>query len=267
MMFRYSKVIPGILAVGIYILLVGLLLVYFNTRSEEKAKHYVKKDEHRIQVAFSQPQKKKKEKPKHAKPKKKVKKQVKKAKKKPKPQAKPKKSTKKKVIKEKVVKKPLKKKEHNITKKPKNKPRNLFENLNVPKKKSVIQVSDKPIKTVPKHQLIQTSEKPVSATERINNSLKNRKASQSGVESAYLAKVQSMLEGWPAQSEYAGEKVKIILYIDTNGFFEFKLKVPSANENFNRGITEYLEELQNIGFGPHNGGRTYKFEAEFIAKE
>ena len=264
MMTRYSKIIPGVLAVGAYLLVVGLLILYFNTRTEDRSKNYVKKDEHRIQVAFSQPHQKKTKKPKHVKPKKKVKKTRKKH---PKAKPKPKRTAKKKVIKEKVVKKAARKKEQNLTKKPKNKPKNLFANLNVPKKKSVIRVSDKPIKTVPKHNIIQTTEKPLSASERINNSLKNQKSGQSGVENAYLAKVQSMLEGWPAQSDYAGEKVKIILYIETNGFFEFRLKTPSANQNFNEGITAYLEELQNIGFGPHNGGRTYKFEAEFIAKE
>ena len=76
-----------------------------------------------------------------------------------------------------------------------------------------------------------------------------------------------MLEGWPAQSEYAGEKVKVLLYIQPSGFFEFKIKSASRNPDFNRGLTEYLEQLQEFGFGRHNGGRTYNFEAEFIAKE
>jgi protein TonB len=76
-----------------------------------------------------------------------------------------------------------------------------------------------------------------------------------------------MLEGWPAQSEYAGEKVKVLLYIDPTGGFEFKLKNASNNEDFNTGLVEYLEQLQSIGFGRHRGERTYQFEAEFIAKE
>ena len=82
-----------------------------------------------------------------------------------------------------------------------------------------------------------------------------------------MAKVQSMLEGWPAQSEYAGEKVKVLLHIDPTGSFEFKLKTASNNENFNIGLIEYLKQLQTIGFGHHKGERTYQFEAEFIAKE
>jgi len=271
---KLSKLIPGVLAIGIYVLVIGLLLFYFNTRSEEKSKRYVKKDEHRIQVALSAP--KKSEKPKVVKKKPKVKQKVK-PKKKPKvkPKVKPKpkkvvkkKIVKKKVIKEKVRKKPVKKKDVNRTKpKKRNKAKDLFANVKTPKKKNIIKVSDKPIKTKPKNNLIKVTENKTSASERISSSLKNQKSSDSGVENAYLAKVQSMLEGWPAQSEYAGEKVKVILYINPTGFFEFKLKTAANNQNFNEGLTEYLEQLREIGFGRHKGERTYQFEAEFIAKE
>lgn len=257
-----SKLIPGALAVGIYLLLLGLLVFYFNTREETKAKNYVKKDEHRIQVAlstFPTPKQvaKKKEKPK---PKKKVKKKV---------NPEPKKSTKKKVIKEKIVKKKkVKKKDVNKTKpKKKNNAKDLFANVKTPKKKNLIQVTAEPVKTKPKNNLIKVSDNKKSATERINNSLKNQKSSQSGVEDAYLAKVQRMLEGWPAQSEYAGEKVKVVLHIRESGFFDFKIKSASNNSDFNHGLSEYLEQLQEFGFGHHKGGRTYNFEAEFIAKE
>jgi protein TonB len=260
-----SKLIPGALAIGVYLLVIGLLVFYFNTRSEEKPKRYVKKDEHRIQVALSSPQKS--EKPKVVKKKPKVE-----AKKKPKVKEKvkpkPKKVVKKKVIKEKVRKKPVKKKDENLTKpKKRNKAKDLFANLNTPKKKNIINISDKPIKTKPKNNLIKVTENKKTASERINDSLKDQKSSDSGVENSYLAKVQRMLEGWPAQSEYAGEKVKVLLYINPTGFFEFKLKTVSNNQDFNEGLTEYLEQLQDIGFGRHKGERTYQFEAEFIAKE
>jgi len=254
-----SKLIPGALAIGIYLLVIGLLIFYFNTRSEEKSKHYVKKDEHRIQVALSTPKKAQKQK---VKPKKKLKP-------KPKVKPKPKKVAKKKVIKEKIVKKKkIVKKDVNKTKpKKKSSAKNLFANIKAPKKKNLIKVSDTPVKTKPKNNLIKVTDNKISASQRISSSLKNQKSSDSGVENAYLAKVQSMLEGWPAQSEYAGEKVKVILYINPTGFFEFKLKTVSNNQNFNKGLTEYLMQLQDIGFGRHKGKRTYNFEAEFIAKE
>ena len=261
-MMKASRYIPGVLAIGVYFLIIGLLIFYFNTRSEEKSKRYVKKDEHRIQVALSAP--KKFEKPKVVKKKPKMK-----AKKKPKVKPKRKKVVKKKVIKEKIIKKKrIVKKDVNKTKpKKKYSAKNLFANVKAPKKKNIIKVSDKPIKRKPKKTLIKVTDKPKSASQRISSSLKNQKSSDSGVENAYLAKVQSMLEGWPAQSEYAGKKVKVILYINPTGFFEFKLKTVSNNQDFNTGLTEYLKQLQNIGFGRHKGERTYQFEAEFIAKE
>jgi protein TonB len=262
MIKKSSTLFSGFLAFGIYFFIVGLLLFYFNTRNEEKSVHYVKKDEHRIQVAISTPQKAIAPKPK-VKPKKKPKP---KPKKKVKSKPKPKKVIKKKVIKEKISKRTMKKKDENLTK-AKKKALDLFANVKTSKKKNLITVSDKPIKTIPKNNLIKMSDKPVSASERISSSLKEQKSSDSGVENAYLAKVQSMLEGWPAQSEYAGEKVKVLLRIDPTGLFEFELKTVSSNENFNSGLTEYLEQLQTIGFGRHKGERTYQFEAEFIAKE
>ncbi|WP_415407622.1 hypothetical protein ACLHDG_03595 [Sulfurovum sp. CS9] len=264
MIKQSSTFISGFLAFVIYFLLIGLLIFYFNTRDEKKSVHYVKKDERRIQVALSAPKKainpKPKVKPK-PKPKPKDKPKIK-----PKPKPKTKKVVKKKVIKEKVVKKAVKKKDENLTK-PKKKALDLFANVKTPKKKKLIEVTDKPIKSAPKNNLIKVTDKPISASQRISSSLKQQQSSDSGVENAYLAKVQSMLEGWPAQSEYAGEKVKVLLLIDPTGGFEFKLKTVSNNENFNTGLTEYLEQLQGIGFGRHKGARTYQFEAEFIAKE
>ena len=255
-----SKLIPGALAIGIYLVVLGSLVFYFNSRTEDKAKKYVKKDEHRIQVALSSSSK-----PKSVTKKKEKAKPTKKGEKKSAP--KPKKSTKKRVIKEKVVKKKSVKKKVVKKRKPKkNNTKDLFANVKAPKKKNIISVTDKPIKSTPKNNLIKMTDNPKSATFRINNSLKNQKSKQTGVESAYLAKVQSLLEGWPAQSDYAGEKVKVILYIRPSGFFDFKIKSASQNHDFNRGLTEYLEQLQEFGFGRHKGGRTYNFEAEFIAK-
>ena len=175
------------------------------------------------------------------------------------------------MIKEKVVKKVVKKKDENRTKPKKmTKPKDLFANISAskkvkPKPKFKFEVTDKPIKPK-KSNLIKVSDKP-SASHLVSNSLKKQKQMDSGVEDDYLAKVQSLLEGWPAQSEYAGEKVKVMLYIDPSGFFEFKVKSASNNHDFNSGLTEYLEQLQEFGFGRHKGNRTYNFEAEFIAKE
>ena len=267
MIKKSSTFISGVLAFGIYFILIGLLIFYFNTRDEKKSVRYVKKDEHRIQVAISAP--KKVAKTKSVKPKVKPKTKPKKPKVKPKP--KPKKVLKKKVIKEKVVKKKLvKKKDENLTKAKKvTKPKDLFANVSSSKKitkpKLDMKITEKPVKPK-KSKLIKVSDKP-SASQLVSNSLKVQKSSDSGVENAYLAKVQSLLEGWPAQSDYAGEKVKVLLEIEPSGFFEFKIKSASNNYDFNDGLIEYLEQLQEMGFGRHKGNRTYQFEAEFIAKE
>ena len=280
------KFIWGTVAIGIYLLLVGLLIFYFNHRDKEEKKHYVKKDEHRIQVALASPKHtslpKKKTRQEKTKPtpvakQKKTKKEVpqkrkqKTIKQKKVEQKKPliKKSARKKVLKEKVVKKKIKKQDHNLTKhKPKRKPKDLFASVKTHKKKKpLIQVTDKPVRAKPKKQLFEMVETRPSANQRIQHSLKQQKQMDSGVENAYLAHVQEMLEGWPAQSEFAGEKVKVHLKIDPTGHFEFVIKRKSRNPDFNQALTEYLEQLQEFGFGPHRGSRTYLFEAEFIAKE
>jgi len=256
-----STLVSGVLAFLAYFIIIALLIIYFNTRDEEKKERYVKKNENRIQVALSSPKK-------VTAPKKKAKKKPKsKPKHKPKPKTKPKqKKTQKKVIKEKVVKKKIvKKKDINATK-PKVKARDLFKNVKTSKKKKLnIQVSDKPIKTKPKNDLIKVSS--ISASERINASLQSDRKSDKGVENAYFAHVQRILEDWPAQSNYAGEKATVILTIQPSGYFEFRIVSQSNIPAFNRGLKEFLEQLQEIGFGPHNAGRPYRFEAEFIAKD
>ena len=245
-----STAISGVLAFLAYFAILALLIIYFNTREDTRKEHYVKKNEKRIQVAIAAPKKV----------------TVPKTKTKTKPKPKSKKTSGKKVIKEKVVKKKIvKKKDLNVTK-PKKHAKDLFKNVKTSKKKKLnIQVSDKPIKTKPKNDLIKVSS--MSASERIDASLHSGRKSDRGVENAYFAKVQRMLEDWPAQSDYAGEKAKVILYIEPSGYFKFRIVSHSRIPAFNEGLEAFLEQLQETGFGPHNAGRTYKFEAEFIAKD
>ena len=258
------RIVWGVVAVAIYLFVISLLFLYFNHHESETKKHYVKKDEHRIQVGLSAPRKKvlpKKQKKKESK-----KKQSSKPKKVHRKPAK-KQQSQKKVIKEKLVKKSLKRKDLNTTKPKKKRTKDLFASIKTPKKRPVIKITDKPIKSKPKKQLFEMKDVPMSASERIKSSLKQQKSHDSGVENSYLAKVQEMLEAWPAQSDFAGEKVKVHLKIDPTGHFEFEIKRRSKNPAFNQALTEFLEQLQEFGFGPHRGPRTYLFEAEFIAKD
>ena len=107
----------------------------------------------------------------------------------------------------------------------------------------------------------------VSASELFTNSIKVQKPSDRGVENAYFAKVEEKLKGWPAQSEYAGEKAKVWIKVEPSGAFKFKVITASGNEAFNSGLMAYLKQLQIIGFGKHKGNRAYELDVEFVATE
>ena len=263
MIKKSSTLISGLLAFGIYISVIGILLFYFNTRDQEKPLHYVKKNEERIRVTMSTPK---------PQVKKEIKKQPKKVvKPKPKKTVK-KKEVKKKVIKEKVVKKAkvVKKKKDLNTTKPKkvNKPKDLFANISSTKKvekPKPIKVTKTPVKPK-KSDMIKVTDK-TSASELVSDALKIQKKSDAGIENAYLANIEEKLKGWPAQSEYAGEKAKVWIKVEPSGAFKFKVITASGSEAFNSGLMAYLKQLQTIGFGQHKGNRAYELDVEFIATE
>ncbi|WP_309497970.1 TonB C-terminal domain-containing protein [Sulfurovum sp.] len=263
MINKFSTFISGVLAVGIYIAFIVLLIMYFNTRDVKKPIHYVKKNEDRIRISLSSPKEKTKKQTKKPVIKKVVKKKpIPKKKSVKKETVKKKKVVKKKVLKEKVVKKPkkVKKRDTNTTRPKKvNKPKSLFDNIKTKK-----QPSKPKKKKVEKQKVTKPN---VSASELFNDSIKVQKPSDRGIENAYLAMVEEKLNGWPAQSDYAGEKAKVLLKIQTNGSFTFKVITGSSNPEFNIGLKEYLKQLQRFGFGSHKGGRVYKIDVEFIATE
>ena len=88
----------------------------------------------------------------------------------------------------------------------------------------------------------------------------------SGIENGYKSKVKSILNGWPAQSDFAGNKAKIKFVIEPSGRFEFDVISKSSNEEFNKGLIQYLKQLQKVGFGAHGGDRAYVFDVDFIAE-
>jgi protein TonB len=193
-----------------------------------------------------------------------------KSKPKPKVKSKPKKRESKKSKKpvkkrEVAAKSATRKKDANRTRRKKEKLSNLF--ATVKPKHTVIQVTKKPLAPKVKQELIKLTDKPLKASDRISSSLKIQKQSDSGIENAYFAKVEEKLKGWPAQSDYAGEKAKVWLKIAPDGYFEFKLLSASNNEGFNSGLITYLKQLQRFGFGAHKGTRPYEIEVEFIATE
>lgn len=264
---KSSTFISGVLAVGIYVFVIGLLLFYFNTRDAQKPVHYVKKNEDRICVTMTAPKNKVKKK---TRPKKKP---AKKKKAKTKDTVKKQKDTRKTVIKEKIVKKVKpKKKPNKVIKKapPKkvNKPKDLFANVSSskkPPKKNIIRVSDKPVKPK-KNNLIKVTNK-FGASDLVSSSLKIQKNSDRGIENAYFALIEERLNGWPAQSEYAGEMAKVWIKVESSGRFVFKVTTASSISEFNEGLIAYLRQLQGTGFGPHKGSRAYTLNVEFVATQ
>lgn len=303
---KYLRLVWGSIAFLIYFLLIGLLLFYFNHRDEEKPKHFVKKDEKRIQVTSSAPVKSIKvntiiKKPKIEKVNIEKPKSIKQPKQVVKPKSKPVKKNvviKEKVVKKKPVKKVDKKKDINTTKpknikinKPKEKIKIKKPKVEKPKKivkpikQEKVKHKEKPKKIIKASDLfssvkvrkndvndkvkkkINIRTKPISASQKIDNSLKEQKKSDAGIENAYFAKVQSLLETWPAQSDYAGERATVHIFVKPSGMFEFKVKSQSDNVDFNLGLIDFLMQLQKTGLGRHNAGKTYEFKVEFIAKE
>ncbi|MDQ1326352.1 MAG: hypothetical protein QG564_1477 [Campylobacterota bacterium] len=287
MMEKYSKFISGSLAFGIYFALIGVLLFYFNVHKAKKNIHYVEKNEHRIQVSISSPMQKTKSEPKTAprskpapKPqptpiKKPEPKPVPKPEPKPVPKPEPKPTPKpvpvekplpKEKVAPKVVEKPMKKPEQKKQPPKAVKTSDLFAKVNTPEKKNITKPNEKPVANKPVNNLIKVSDKP-SASDLVSNSLKIQKNSDSGVENAYFAKVEKILQGWPAQSEFAGEKAKVWFKVQVDGSFQFRIVTGSSAPGFNEGLEAYLMQLQKIGFGPHQGGRPYELDVEFEANE
>jgi len=255
MINKYLTYISGVLAVGIYISLIGVLVFYFNTHEQSKPKHFVKKNEERIRISISTPTDLSTKTPNQSVKKHETSKSVKKVVKKE--SVKKEKTVKKKVIKEKVVKKPIeaqKKEPKPKTVKKINKPKSLFDNVKTKKQrtepKKVIKKKD-----IPKKSNIST------------NTHKEQTHTDRGIENAYLAGIEEKLKGWPAQSEYAGEEAKVWFKIETSGKFIFKVVTRSGNIDFNDGLVTYLKQLQNFGFGKHSGARAYEIDVKFVATE
>ena len=153
----------------------------------------------------------------------------------------------------KVVKKPSKK----VTKKPSKK-------LTSTKKPSKpTQSASSLFKRLPKN--IKNYQPSTQTSGKGGKSIKKANSGK-GIENRYFAKVQSMLKGWPAQSNFAGERVKVELTIYPTGLFDYKVLYRSLNPEFNRALKAYLEQLKRVGFGPHSNPRPYKIIVEFIAK-
>ncbi len=80
-----------------------------------------------------------------------------------------------------------------------------------------------------------------------------------GLVDKYKAKVTSILRSWQAQSNFAGEKIKIELIIYSTGLFEYKILSHSLNPELNKSLKSYLDRLKSVGFGPHSSPKPLNF--------
>jgi len=113
-------------------------------------------------------------------------------------------------------------------------------------------------KIKPKTTKTQTSGKSGKSLQKVNKS--------KGIENRYFAKIQNTLKGWPAQSNFAGEKIRVELTVYQSGLFDYKILYRSLNPEFNEALRSYLEQLKRVGFGMHSNPKPYKIIVEFIAK-
>jgi len=105
-----------------------------------------------------------------------------------------------------------------------------------------------------------------SVNKKGTSNSKNRNIKNNGIVNKYMAKVQKTLQGWPAQSNFAGERIRVELTVYSTGLFDYKILYKSLNPEFNASLKSYLEQLRRFGFGPHNNPKPYKIIVEFIAK-
>jgi len=252
MMKLSPKITSGVIAVGAYLGILGLIFYYFGYRTHSKPKHYVAKNDKAIAVSLQTPHalpaakkappmpkskpKTPPRKPRHVKPKPIATSQPAK----PTPKPKPKKTVKK--IKPKKIK-----------------PKSLFSHVKTtPKPKPQ---STKRPKPTPK-----TSPKTSKNAKPSREALRKQQQRDKGIENRYLANVQNKLYGWPPQSNFAGAKITIGLTIHPNGRFEYVVLTPSSNPDFDRTIRQYLTQLKSIGFGATPKGKKYSFKVDIVAK-
>ncbi len=223
-----SKVWSAILAFSVYFLLIGLLLNYSNRHTEVKLVHYAQKSSKAIKVSLAPSLDRINASKKRSKPKNQSSKKIK-------------------------SKKILKSKKSNEKKRIKS----------ISPKPSKISQNKKPKKKIKLNTLFDK----ISEKKPIESNLDKRKGNDEGIKNAYFSKVEELMQSWPAQSEFAGFSAKVWLRINKNGSFTFKILSASNNLDFNRGLIQYLQQLQSIGFDTHKNSKPYELNVEFIAKE
>ncbi len=296
---KFFTALAGVLSFGIYFILINTLIYYFDYHRQNKAIHFVKKNENRIRITLSPPMEHpkksqksidkkvivKKQKASTKKQKEIIKKQkkiIKKQKTTTKKIIAKKAITKQKIIKEKVVKKITTKKI--ITKKQDKKVITKVTKTSTQAKSNQTTTKDLFASIDTKYNPSKTSYKtkqntkesinslfagytPNSSSRTSSNKIGKEEKRDRGIMNAYFAKIEEILKGWPAQSDFVGQRAKVWIRVEPSGKFRFRVTTASGNPEFNRGLIKYLRGLQKRGFGRHQAKRAYDLDVEFIARD
>jgi len=93
-------------------------------------------------------------------------------------------------------------------------------------------------------------------------------SSGTGDVDAYMSKIYEIIfNSWHPDILFAGLQAKVLIEIFPDGTFQFRMINPSDNQSFNESLIEYLSQLQQKRFPPHNNGRKLVVELDFKPKE
>ncbi len=241
----HPKYVSGIVAVTVYVGIIGLMALYVEHQRTEQSTHFVTRNSHAIAVTLHAPTHTPSSTttPKTPRPISKPKTHSKHPHQ-PKPLLSP----------HKKHPKPSPKKSHTKPTKRIN-AKQLFAHVHTthsPQKKHPAPANTSPAKPKPSHSN--------------RTALKQQQARDKGIENRYLAHVQDQLYGWPAQTNFAGAAITIGLTIHPSGRFDYVVLQHSTNPDFDRTILQYLKQLRSTGFGPTPKKKHYKFKVEIVAK-
>ena len=121
--------------------------------------------------------------------------------------------------------------------------------------------------------IVHSSESRVRHTSRVVDRIRDTHQSgrvsnrnrERGVVNAYIAKVERQLNNWNAQSNYKGQSATIKLTIMSSGHFRYRVRHSSSGE-LTRGLKRFLDQLNRIGLGQHHKSTPYIIEVTFRAK-
>jgi len=173
-------------------------------------------------------------------------------------------------------KKKKKKKKPHKKKKPPKKIRNTKPAKHEPKKRASkkSKIKHKTAKTKPKASSlfknlpnsIADDSKPSSKPEGKSGKSAKKVNKQVGVVDKYRAHMQQLLYNFPAQSNFAGERVVIKFTVYADGKFDYKFINRSLNPEFNTALKAYLKQLNNLGGFGAPPKQPFTAVVEFIAK-